>query len=510
MDEPAMNSAIEPGPTGNNISGSIPAEFATRHSSPVVIAIWLLPLVVIGGMLVGTFWFVGSFREESWATLYEGRSFDSVLRRKTLNELQQTGVKFRVQPDGRIFVRPAELAKIESTLEKKGLRPETLEELRTINSGPLAILESPVQREERQRNQKEKELTWLIRRAGEFSDVQVSLEPLSATRRFINDSSGPAWRVRVFLEPPKIGEIVNEKTLEKIRNIITASITGVKDDQITIHDAENIYILGQREAANTLRKPDGAVADRFETKTLENRIRRGVAGLGDAEVKITLSRSSEIQSADSTTTVKSPEKPVLYFNEPVSIDFNEKAENEKPEIVRARVLIGLFDEKSATPELRRQIHTKISAMLSPILLENLDWVGKEPIAMADVKSENPNTIPPVNENKNETVIKTLVKTSHSMREPWIIGGIAGGLLAAIFIGRRLFHQRKSNDFDLAVKPMPADFSDQWRMDASSQTPPAAKHAMRTDESIPVEQAADVLSEWISGVDDMDKDDMAGK
>ena len=38
MDEPAMSSAIEPGQGGHNISGSMPAEFTTRHSSPVVIA----------------------------------------------------------------------------------------------------------------------------------------------------------------------------------------------------------------------------------------------------------------------------------------------------------------------------------------------------------------------------------------------------------------------------------------------------------------------------------------
>ncbi|MFM7127734.1 MAG: hypothetical protein ACKO0V_00070, partial [bacterium] len=49
-----------------------------RNSGPLVIAVWLAPLVVIGAILVATFWFVGSFHEDSWVTLFEGRSYDAV------------------------------------------------------------------------------------------------------------------------------------------------------------------------------------------------------------------------------------------------------------------------------------------------------------------------------------------------------------------------------------------------------------------------------------------------
>ena len=505
MDEPEMknltDNALAEGPAGAVAGPRLPGSY----SSPVVIALWLAPLVLIGSVLVGTFWFVGSFHQESWSTLFEGRSFDTVSRRRILQELQQSGVKFKAETDGRIQVRPDELAGLEANLEKKGLKPETLEEIRASGGGALAILESPLQRDERARNQKEKELTWLIRRAGEFRDVQVSVEPLSATRRFINDSGNAGMRVRVFLEPLRTGTLVDEKSVEKIRNIILASVSGSTDEQITVHDAENVYVLGLRKASDVNESAARPEMNPAEIKSLENRIRTTVEGLADAKISVSLNRVEELQSATVNVNDKknTPEKPVIYFNEPVAIEIKSNSIVEKKQTTRAHVSITLPGNSTLTPELKRICHADISRLLNPILLEKLDWAKPEPITIAAAPTEQskPKSQAAIAiglKNPAESEIKTLVKSSQSLREPWILGAMGAGLFCALAIARKLFTgQRPVAVYQSDTIQADDQSTTRWREDSPGRTPPAA-NSFTESEAMPVDQAAEVLSDWISG------------
>ncbi|MFM7591876.1 MAG: hypothetical protein ACKO85_08785 [Isosphaeraceae bacterium] len=475
-----------------------------RNSGPLVIAVWLAPLVVIGAILVATFWFVGSIHEESWVTLFEGRSYDAVLRRRVVHELQQSGVKFRAEADGRIQVLPDTLQLTETSLEKKGLKPESLEEIRGSGGGALAILESPLQRDERIRSQKEKELTWMIRRAGDFRDVQVSLEPVSATRRFINDTATGNVRVRVFLEPLKPGSLVDEKSVEKIRNIVLASISGTTDEHITIHDSENIYILGKNVGPENGAVKNNATHEPPDIKSLENRIKREVSGLSDAIIKIDLASVNEIQPANEIRQPEKTEKPVLYFNEPVSIELKSDPVTEKKVTTRARVAIELPEKAELAPEVKRQAFTRISSVLSPILLEKLDWTQAPPMAIANNAILNKTAQgQPANSLKltqsAEKEIKLLVKTSSSLREPWVLGAVGAGLVCAILFLRRIF-MNSQVAAGASTRPMASnEYQSRWREDLPAHTPQPANPSPNA-RAMPVDQAAEVLSDWISGSD----------
>lgn len=502
MDEPGMNNLTENSLAEGPSSGEPMVGLPRRYSGPLVIAVWLAPLVVIGAILVTTFWFVGSFHEESWATLFEGRSYDAVLRRRVVHELQQSGVKFRAEADGRIQVHPDALQLAESSLEKKGLKPETLDEIRVNGGGALAILESPVQRDERIRSQKEKELTWMIRRVGDFRDVQVSLEPVSTTRRFINDNATGNLRVRVFLEPLKPGSLVDEKSVEKIRNIVLASISGTTNEHITIHDSENIYILGKNQKPDDGSSGITAKNDPANIKLLENRIRREVSGLSDAIITVSLASVNEMQPSNETGLRDKPEKPVIYFNEPVSIELKSDPTAEIKVTTRAHVSIELSGKDEFSSERKRQAFTQISTVLSPILLEKLDWAEARPAAMARNTIEN-KTVQSQSSNSKEMALssekemKTLVKTSATLREPWILGGVGAGLVFAMVLLRKIFQGKEKTALNPSRQMASDEFQTRWREDHPAHTPPPANPLPKTA-AMPVDQAAEVLSGWISG------------
>ena len=212
---------FHPNQDDGNLSLQVASPFRRLTSNAGFWAALLIVSVIAAG---GWLWTLKSQKSAEWPVVFEGRTFEKAARRQAVLQLTQIAIPHKLGPNGEILVAPADLNTAQSSLEKMGLKPTTLDELRVVSDGPLAILESPAQRLERQRAAKERELAWLIRRFDNVGQAHVTIDPVSGGRRWIGQGEKQHQRVRVFIEPAEGDQRLTDETVSRIEKLVLASL----------------------------------------------------------------------------------------------------------------------------------------------------------------------------------------------------------------------------------------------------------------------------------------------
>lgn len=477
--------------------------------------ILVLLLVVAAGIVIRN---SSLLREDQWAEIFEDRSFDIPTQKLAVIELNSMGVAYRINAGGRIEVDPDLKLNVETTLHEKGLRPVKFEEIRSQPESALSILESTAQREQRLRSVKEKELCWLIQRAAAVTQAHVTIEPISANRRFLTQSKLPKYRVRVFLEPVGTATLIDDKTIDKIQTVVLAGLPETSADQITIHDSQNVYTM----AGINENQPENSTTDQVENtaqagRELADQIMKKIGPLNRATVQVRLETVDE-SSANGQQQQSSPitnlaQEPVLYLNEPVEIPIPESStpSEGRKSTTRAKVQVAFLEAnpKNQSPEFRKAVHQQISALIAPVLLEQLDWQtaaevltsGDDRGISAEVSAEKTSDQEKVAKAMQEQPsVNPLEGTKNRGILPMILG-ICGVVMAsgvALSIG-----SLRNREHSSKRRWIPSSSDAQWAHDNSSaEIPEQGPHLQKRDiqvtsDEIPVQQAADLLGHWIS-------------
>jgi type III secretory pathway lipoprotein EscJ len=473
-------------------------------------ALFIVSVIAAGGWL----WFLKSKTSAEWPVVFEGRTFEKSARRQAVLQLTQIAIPHKLGPNGEILVAPADLNTAQSSLEKTGLKPTTLDELRAVNDGPLAILESPAQRLERQRAAKERELAWLIRRFDNVGQAHVTIEPVSGGRRWIGQGEKQNQPVRVFIEPGQADQRLTDETVSRIEKLVLASLPTARQGQITIHDAQTIYMMAgstenTTEVAGLPKNPEALNRER----SLSEQIRQQVSGLSHSTVRVSLKEVDETPASPSAAELKQPPqevKPKLVLNQPIEIEVestpNLPARQAPVKTWRARVQVmttKLDSSETESKEQHRKAREEIAALIAPALLEQLDWQSlpetppTEPaVTIASVKPE----VEKSTKSVPAPSVRPLAENSEIAVTPWIIGGVAIALAAGgvtMWRSLRTTNDLTSESWSAGDQPL------KWARDLAAAVTPPEPHSPPVDEAA---RAANVLSGWISANHDDDDND----
>jgi len=478
------------------------------------------PLVLVCGVILtaflGTGWYiVGNAGSKSdMAVVFQGRSFDRAGRRTALQHLIREGVLAVENARGELLVPPSSLVEAQVSLEKAGLRPETLAEVRHAPGGTLSILESPDQREQRRRQTKEKELAWLIRRMDEIGDAHVSLEPVSSGTRWIGRKDATRHRVRVFVEPEAIDKGLTENAVDRIERLILASLPNAAPGQITIHDDRRIYRMAD-QAANGKSTAE-ARSDSNEERDLASKIRESIPELNTFAVFVTLKQVEEGPRAGATAAGASTTNSTrVFFNRPVAIEAEAPSVEAGATVRtrRARIRIVPTPERAsevASAEKRLEVRKRISAMLAPVLVEQVEWLASPsvPELAAKVDSETDHgksseKVEPRKIAKSKAMGLPLTPIDERQRGevvPWILGGIVLAFVVGGVILRRML-RNGSPDSDSAY--VSVDETAVWARNlAAAVSDQPVRHGPH---ELPADKAAEVLSSWLGSVDAQERE-----
>lgn len=478
---------------------------------------WQLALVC-GTLLtafLGIGWYVlgNAGSKSDMAVVFQGRTFDRAGRRTALQHLIREGVPAVENSRGELLVPPARLAESQVSLEKAGLKPETLAEVRNASGGTLSILESPDQREQRRRQTKEKELAWLIRRMDEIGDAHVSLEPVSSGTRWIGRKDAARHRVRVFVEPEAIEKGLTENAVDRIERLILASLPNATPGQITIHDDRRIYRMAE-QVQNGKSTPE-ARSDSNEERDLASKIRESIPELSAFSVFVTLKQVEESPKAGEPAAGASATNTTrLYFNRPVAIEAeNSKEAGASVRTRRARIRIVPSPEGAsevASAEKRLEVRKRISATLAPVLVEQVEWLApptaQELAAKGDSEKDreiSSEKVKPQDIAKAEAAALPLTPIDESQRSeivPWILGGVVLAIvLGGVFLRRVI--RNGSPDSDSAY--VSVDETAAWARNlAAAVSDQPVRHGPH---ELPADKAAEVLSSWLGSVEAQERD-----
>lgn len=500
-------------------SAILPAELAWQRSRrllPKILPIGLLGLFIISGFMI---WKLPVFQTSNWAVVFEDRSFDAPTRRLALLELKSLGISHRTSLRGEIEVQPNQLSVVETALENKGLKPATLAEIKAGTESPLAILESIAQREQRQRSIKEKEIAWLIQRSGDVGQTHVTIEPISGTRRFINRGNAPKSRVRVFLEPLAENSKLSAKAVNQIESIVLASLPETGPNQITIHDSQTIYLMAG-EVRTDQQLPETALTVMLAERgqALSELLKEQVPELGQATVLVRLyevTEGNEVQDSVRTGHVPATQKPLLYLNESVEIESPQmvsNAQGESLKTMRARIQIMIENSESfaENSDFRKEIHARVSKLLAPVLVEQIDWLDSTRPVLAQNHSQHTRekTLAKNRQSlveKPETQLKPLAGTQHGSIPPWVMGGALAFIAGGVFLAWTGYRSRTSDTERTWVK---SDTASPWARDLANAVSTNEPHFDKRQEQsgvLQTKQAAKVLGKWISAEQDPDQE-----
>jgi hypothetical protein len=514
-----MTTTKQPDQKPASESAILSAEMAWQRSRrllPKILPIGMLGLIIISGFMI---WKLPVFQTSNWAVVFEDRSFDAPTRRLALLELKSLGITLRTSVRGEIEVHPDQLSVVESALENKGLKPATLAEIKAGTESPLAILESIAQREQRQQSIKEKEIAWLIQRSGNVGQTHVTIEPISGTRRFINRGNAPKYRVRVFLEPVGDNSKLSAEAVNQIESIVLASLPETGPNQITIHDSQTIYLMAG-EIRTDQQLPETALTVKLAERgqALSEQLKKQIPELGQATVLVRLyevTEGHEVQDTARSGQVPATQKPLLYLNESVEIESPQMVSNSQGEslkTMRARVQIvhensGPFTENS---DFRKEIHARVSKLMAPVLVEQLDWLDTTRPVLAQNHSQDTrekslakNRQPLV--EKPETHLKPLAGTQHGSVPPWVMGGALAFIAGGVFLAWTGY---RSRTFDSKRTWVKNETASSWARDLANAVSSNEPHFDKKQEPRDVlqsKQAARVLGDWISAERDPDQE-----
>jgi len=440
-------------------------------------------------------WLGGAGSHADWAIVFEGRTFDNQLRRQALTLLTQQGVAHQAGPGGEIMVPPEALNTAQAALEKAGLKPVTLNELRTVNEGPLAILESPAQREQRRLAAKERELAWLVRKFENVAEAHVTIEPGTGGNRWIGSGERARQRVRVFIETARPDQRLTDQTVSLIEKQVLTTLPTTAPGLISIHDSRNIYLMadGHPNATQTA-KP---LENKADEETLAQRVRSSVGGLENAIVRVSLHQVDEtptLQARPVPDAAHKDKEPKLVLNEPISIEMEPPAPAKPVKTQRANIQILMQSEMS--PDLRHKAREAITAMIAPVLLEQLDWQTVPVATTTEVALKPANKPEAISTGKKaEPEIQSLSADGAISLTPWIAAGV---VLAFVVGGTVLLKSLRGSGPVADAGWQSDDDTRQWVRDlAAAVTPPEphVNHAENhTDDTA---EAARVLSGWIA-------------
>lgn len=427
-----------------------------------------------------------------WAVVFEGRTFDNQLRRQALTLLTQQGLTHQMGPAGEIKVPPEALNTAQAALEKAGLKPATLNELRTVNEGPLAILESPAQREARRLAAKERELAWLVRQNENVAEAHVTIEPATGGARWIGSGDRPRQRVRVFIETARPDQRLTDQTVSLIEKQVLTTLPTTAPGLVSIHDSRHIYLMA--DGTPNAIPPARPAENKLDEETLAERVRTTVSGLENAIVRISQHQVDETPTLQAMPVLdKAPNEPKLVLNEPISIEMQPPAPPTPVKTRRANIQILLPSEIS--PDLRHKAREAITALIAPVLLEQLDW-QTVPVATATEVAIKPLNKPAeaTTGKKPEPEIQSLSADGTISLFPWIAAGV---VLASVVGGTFLWKSRPGSAADTVWNPAD-DTSRQWVRDLAAAVTPPEPHVNQAErQADDTAEAARVLSGWIA-------------
>lgn len=471
-------------------------------------------IVTIVAVSLGFLWLTRTATDANMSVVFPGRVFDKSTRRQALTQLERQGIEAKLGGRGELLVRPDRLVEAQTSLEKLGLKPSTLEELRETPGGALSILESPAQRDDRLRQTKEKELAWLLERLDEVADAVVAIEQGASANRWIGKREPSKVRVRVFVESDTSG-CLSDDAVDRIEKVVIAGLPTTGPGLVTIHDARTIYrMAGQGGSTGTA----GSENPAFEERELAvaAKIRGEVAGLAGASVRVALRQVEESRADAAAGPDLAPEEKStrLYFNQSASVFVPPDpatAPRTKVRTERARVQIlpdASTAEEVASAEAKRRLRDQIAAVLSPVLLEQVDWLtppstsvssdeAKEPVIAA--KAPEADSIRP---KTAATVTKptfTPIDESTRLRlGPWIMGGVALAFVGGGFV---LWRTMQSDSQEIRPEVYDHQRSHVWARDLAAAV--AEPHVAKGPHELPTDKAAAVLSSWIPETEEPD-------
>lgn len=478
--------------------------------------LWPL-LAMFGAVLVGAMlWLANAGADPEWAVVFEGRNYEPAMRRQAIAGLNRLGIENRLGENGEILVGPDNLATAQAALEKAGLKPTTLEEARGTSDGPLAILESPAQREEKRRAARERELAWHIRKFENVMQAHVTIEPGQGSHRWIGSQEKPKQRVRIYLETTHQRERLGEDVISRIEKLVLATLPTTAPGLVSIHDGQHVY----RAAENGKTGGSGAENQVLEDRAaaLAGRVRQEVEGLANTVVRVKLNQVDETPVLTARPVEKNaePVETKLVLNEPISIEIGpeqsvEVAVSKPNQTVRAHIEVA--GGQGMSQEAKRKAREQMVAILAPALLEEVDWrdspADAAPIALAnkpgtELKPDGIKTP----EMKSEPPVRPLMENAQTLMTPWIAGGVA----LAVLLGGVVFWRVASGSGEpSAMDWNSTDDSRRWARDLAAAVTPPEPHlngasrdqdASDTNENTnDVASAARVLSGWISAGED---------
>ncbi|MBI1322608.1 hypothetical protein GC170_05420 [bacterium] len=467
-------------------------------------------------LAVGVGWYViGANKSNSeMSIVFQGRHFDKAGRRAALDHLNQSGIAAMIGVRGELLVLPDRLHEAQASLEKAGLRPQTLDEIRNVPAGTLSILESPEQRDQRRRQARENELAWHIKRLDEIADAHVSVETSSGGTRWIGkkDSSRPRVRIYVELEDPAKG--LSDNAVERIEQLILASLPNASPGLVTIHDARRIYRMANQGVADPAQP--AAKAELAESETaLSAKIRESIPELSAATVKVALRQVEESAGVESPPASPAGENSTkIYFNRPVSLSDAETAppqgaKSTRTQRVRIQILPSPETVSSVTDaDHRRQIRDRISKLIAPVLVEQVEWLSMPENGVAGSRNSQIAAVeePPAAEVASggskpmpETPLTPIDESTRSALSPWIMGGVGLALVAGFgFFWKTLRGGSPTGDASYVSLDETAHWARNLAAAVSDRPTTHGPH------ELPADKAAEVLSSWLGSVEEREK------
>jgi hypothetical protein len=476
-----------------------------------------IAVVAIGSILtIGLGWFVirASVSETESSIVFQERNFDKAGRRAAIIHLKQIGIDAQVGFRGELFVAPDRLQEAQASLEKAGLKPLTLDEARSVPTGALSILESPEQREQKRREAKEQELAWLIKRVDDVADVTVSLELVAGGKRWIGKSEAARYRVGVFVEPDQIEKGLSDGAVDRIEQIVLASLPNAAPGLLTIHDARKIYRMANRPAGD--RNPGSgriAAGSSLDETALAKKIREAMPDLNGFAFLVSLREVEEGIRTPDAAPAGTENSTRLFFNRPasVSVEVPEVRSGAMVKTRRAKVRIMPTSEREsevASGESRAKLRQRISSIIAPVLVEQVDWLA--PPSRSDFAAKTgPNgkteSQPTVSDqvaakpaaDPDELPLTPIDESTRSSLSPWILGGVA---LAVVLGGGFMWRTISKTPSLVDQEPVTLDESANWATNLSAAAATDRRSAHGPHE-IPADKAAEVLSSWLGSVEE---------
>ncbi len=475
-------------------------------------AIALVLTVTVG---IGWFAIRSKSSKSEMSTVFQGRHFDKAGRRAALDHLNQSGIAAMIGVRGELLVMPDRLHEAQGSLEKAGLKPQTLDEIRSVPGGTLSILESPEQRDQRRRQARENELAWHIKRLDEIADAHVSVEITGGGTRWIGKKDASRPQVRIYVEPedPAIG--LSDGTVERIEQLILASVPNAGPGLVTIHDARKIYRMAHQGVVEPAQTSSKIGASESEA-ALAAKIRESIPELSAATVKVALRQVEEGAGAEPPPAPAAADTATrLYFNRPVALTDTEAAPPQPARSARtqrARIQILPPPENAtatASADQRRQIREKISKRIAPVLVEQVEWLstpgnsvaGPQGTQVAAVDEHSPAEAAPATvKPKPDLPLTPIDESTRSALSPWIMGGVGLALVIGFgFVWKMMRGEASSGGHSYVGLDETAHWARNLAAAADDRQVPHGPH------ELPSDKAAEVLSSWLGSVEERERD-----